>query len=559
MPLIVGQVLRERYRIDVLLGRGGMGAVYGAIDLTANVLLAIKENQLASPESQRQFSREARLLHELGHTNLPRVIDYFSIPGQGQYLAMEYIEGEDLDQILVRRGALPEAQALAWIGQVLDALEFLHERNVIHRDVKPANVKVTPQGRVYLVDFGLAKVYDPGQETTIGARGVTPGYAPPEQYGPGRTDARTDLYSAGATLYAMLTGQRPPDAVELMMDRAQLVPPQQINAALSASVEAAVLRAMDTRPGNRFQTATEFRAALKVSKPATAVPTAAPQPKPSPGPGARIPPRRGAATAPLDRLPLEPEMIRVPAILLLMGSSEGQVRAMQERFDWAADFGAGVTGSPFQWEQPQHGVALPAFEIARYPLTNAQYAAFVQATGQPAPAHWGGKRCPAELAEHPVVQVNWQEARAFASWLAERTGRAYRLPTEAEWERAARGDDLRLWPWGHAWDPSCANWDPSGQGSTSPVGQYSPSGDSPFGCADMAGNVWEWCSSQYRTYPYRADDGREKLRGRKHRVIRGGGWNAEHPGFLRCAARVAASPRDRFGAVGFRLAHTPGR
>jgi formylglycine-generating enzyme required for sulfatase activity len=258
-----------------------------------------------------------------------------------------------------------------------------------------------------------------------------------------------------------------------------------------------------------------------------------------------------------DRLPFEPEMILVPAVLFLMGTSDGQVRAMQDHFDWAADFGAGLTGSAFQWEQPQHGVALPAFEIARHPVTNAQYAAFLQATGQAAPAHWNGERCPPELADHPLVQVNWHEAQAFAAWLRKQIGQAYRLPSEAEWERAARGDDLRLWPWGDVWDPSLANWNPAEKGSTSPVGRYSPDGDSPFGCADMAGNVWEWCSSQYRKYPFRADDGREKLRGRKQRVIRGGSWSVEHPGYLRCAARVKADPRDHFEAVGFRLARTP--
>jgi Tol biopolymer transport system component len=281
MPLNVGEVLRDRYRIDALLGQGGMGAVYHATDLTFNTPVAIKENLEATAEAQKQFAREASLLHQLRHPNLPRVTDYFFIPGQGQYLVMDYVEGEDLGQTLTRRGPLPEAQAVAWIGQVLDALDYLHGRGIIHRDVKPANVKITPQGQVFLVDFGLAKVYDPLLSTTIGARGVTPGYAPPEQYGGGRTDARSDLYSVGATLYALLTGRPPADALDVVAGHAELVPSRLLNPAVSPAVEAAVGRAMQMRAADRFQSAGEFRTAL------TAPPTVL---RPAPRAAAATPP-----------------------------------------------------------------------------------------------------------------------------------------------------------------------------------------------------------------------------------------------------------------------------
>jgi Tol biopolymer transport system component len=262
MPLQTGQVLEQRYRIEALLGQGGMGAVYRAIDLKFNTPVALKENLTVTPDSQRQFTREAGLLHQLRHPNLPRVTDHFTIAGQGQYLVMDYVEGEDLKGLLARQGPLPEAQALNWICQVLDALEYLHSRQVIHRDVKPANVKITPQGQVFLVDFGLAKVYDPGQETTIGARGATPGYAPPEQYGAGRTDARSDVYSAGATLYSLLAGRVPPDALEMVIRRGQLPSLRQLAPGVSPHVEAAVTRAMQTVPEDRFQMAREFKEAL---------------------------------------------------------------------------------------------------------------------------------------------------------------------------------------------------------------------------------------------------------------------------------------------------------
>jgi formylglycine-generating enzyme required for sulfatase activity len=263
MPLQTGQILRERYRIDALLGEGGMGAVYRGTDLTFDAPVAIKENQMVTPESQKQFTREAGLLYRLRHPNLPRVIDHFHIIGQGQYLVMDYVEGRDLEQLLGSQGGVPQTRALEWIGHVLDALEYLHSEGIIHRDVKPANVRLTPKGQIFLVDLGLAKAYDPRQLTTVGARGVSPGYAPPEQYGHGRTDARTDVYSAGATLYALLTGKRPPDALETVTGRAELVRPGEVKPGVTEEVEAAILQAMAIRPDDRFQSAAEFRSALR--------------------------------------------------------------------------------------------------------------------------------------------------------------------------------------------------------------------------------------------------------------------------------------------------------
>jgi Tol biopolymer transport system component len=286
MALNIGQVLQERYRIDALLGHGGMGAVYRATDLRFRAPVAIKENLQATAEAQRQFAREAELLYRLRHPNLPRVIDHFSIPGQGQYLIMDYVEGEDLNQLLSRQRVLPENQALDWIGQVLEALEYLHKQNILHRDVKPANVKITPQGQVFLVDFGLAKASDPALSTTVGARGVTPGYAPPEQYGMGRTDARTDVYSAGATLYALLTGKVPPDALECMMRRAELIPLRQLNPAISPEVEAAIQRAMQPAPDDRFQTAAQFRMGLTALPVTRLVPAKEALPRPAIPPSA---------------------------------------------------------------------------------------------------------------------------------------------------------------------------------------------------------------------------------------------------------------------------------
>jgi serine/threonine-protein kinase len=261
----MGQVLRDRYRVDALLAAGGMGGVYRGTDLVFDAPVAIKENRVTGAASQSQFAREARLLYRLRHPNLPRVIDHFQLEGQGQYLVMDYVEGRDLGQILAERSRIPAGQALQWISQVLDALGYLHSRQpepVIHRDIKPANIKVTPSGQVYLVDFGLAKELDLKVTTTAGARGATPGYAPPEQYGYGRTDARTDIYSVAATLYALVTGRAPADALDRVTGRATLAAPRSLAPGVTPGVEAALQRAMDLRPAERYATVAEFKQSL---------------------------------------------------------------------------------------------------------------------------------------------------------------------------------------------------------------------------------------------------------------------------------------------------------
>ena len=264
MPLSTGQILNNRYRIVKLLGQGGFGAVYRAWDINLDRPCAVKENLDASPPAQQQFQREARILADLNHPNLARVIDYFFIPGQGQYFVMDFVEGQDLQQMLdLAGGPLPEAQVLGWIRQVCDALAYLHSQNppVIHRDVKPANIKITPEGRAMLVDFGIAKVYDPNLKTTAGARAVTAGYSPPEQYGSGKTDARSDIYALGASLYTLLSGQAPVESVERSAGKT-LLAPSSLNSSISPYTEKAILQAMDLNPAQRQHTASELKASL---------------------------------------------------------------------------------------------------------------------------------------------------------------------------------------------------------------------------------------------------------------------------------------------------------
>lgn len=267
MLLQVGQVLNNRYRIVRLLGRGGFGSVYRAWDLNLTRPCAVKENIEISSEAQRQFLREATVLANLSHPNLPRVTDYFAIPDQAQYLVMDFVDGEDLNSALKRQGVIPVSQALGWITQVADALIYLHNLHppVVHRDVKPANIRVTPDGKAMLVDFGLVKLFNPESRTTLGARAVTPGYAPPEQYGRASTDARTDQYALAATLYHLISGQQPPESVQRMI-RDEMPPAHQLNPQVPPNISPVIERAMQLDPEKRFPDVIAFKAGLLASQ-----------------------------------------------------------------------------------------------------------------------------------------------------------------------------------------------------------------------------------------------------------------------------------------------------
>jgi formylglycine-generating enzyme required for sulfatase activity len=246
--------------------------------------------------------------------------------------------------------------------------------------------------------------------------------------------------------------------------------------------------------------------------------------------------RKSANTALILLKPPIPETVRIPAGSFVMGSTDEQVKQ------------AIAAGLPEDWakaEQPQGTIELSEYFIGKYPVTNAEYQAFVWDTGHGPPDDWDGDDYPEEKGDHPVV-VSWHDAVAYCEWLGEMTGQAYRLPSEAEWEKAARGTDGRIYPWGNEWDETRLNSEEGGPGDTTPVGRYSPGGDSPYGAADMAGNVWEWTRSVYKDYPYDPEDGREDLGAEGPRVLRGGAFHLDRRD-VRCAFREWSSPWYHFG------------
>ncbi len=261
MTLQAGSLLNNRYRIVEVLGQGGMAAVYKAIDENLGVEVAVKENLFTTGEYARQFRLEATILASLRQQNLPRVSDHFVIEPQGQYLVMDFIEGEDLRQRLDRLGPLPEQEVIIIGVAICDAISYMHTSLpvILHRDIKPGNVRITPKGHIYLVDFGLAKIVEGREATHTGARAMTPGYSPPEQYGSARTDGRSDIYSLGATLFCALTNALPEDGLDRAMNRAELTPIHKLNPRVSEHVAIIIEKCLAIQPQDRYQTADELR------------------------------------------------------------------------------------------------------------------------------------------------------------------------------------------------------------------------------------------------------------------------------------------------------------
>ena len=261
MTLETGSILNDRYRIDGQLGKGGMGTVYLAYDQTLEIKVAVKENLNPDPDSEAQFKREAKLLASLRHPNLPRVTDHF-ILDEIQYLVMDFIEGDDLQTVITRKQPDP-GDVMRWSDDVCDALTYLHTRQppVIHRDLKPGNLKLQPDGRVILVDFGIAKAHTDAQ-TATGARGMTPGFSPPEQFGGSGTDPRSDQYALGATLYYLMTGQQPANSIDRMLNQGELVPPREINPDIPEYAETAIMHALALPKDERFSDVASFKSAM---------------------------------------------------------------------------------------------------------------------------------------------------------------------------------------------------------------------------------------------------------------------------------------------------------
>jgi serine/threonine protein kinase len=269
-PLAIGTIVHERYRVESIVGRGGLGTVYSVLDILfgKHNIYALKEMADQSRSARRQFEHEAQWLQALDHNHIPKVREYYEWRSR-LYLVMDFVDGENLEQKLYVQGGRPlaEEQVIAWILPICDALQYLHTRkpSILHRDVKPANIIVTPAGHPVLVDLGIAKEHLPGagRTATFVRKAGTEGYAPPEQYTTaGKSGPWSDVYALGATLYHLLTARVPVSAIERVTQDPDLVSPRRYNPAISEQCDMAICRAMAMRPSARFQSIAEFASAL---------------------------------------------------------------------------------------------------------------------------------------------------------------------------------------------------------------------------------------------------------------------------------------------------------
>jgi formylglycine-generating enzyme required for sulfatase activity len=519
-----GTVIRGRYTVEDVLGEGGMGVVYRGRDRERGRTVAIKAlhgSLMGDLGIRRRFTREAQLMLGWRHANVARVHDFIDDPDLLAFV-MEHIDGPSLETYAEQWGGkLPYEDIRTIFSGVLAAMHEAHGLGIIHRDLKPQNIllQIDDDGLcAKIVDFGIAKILEGTTYTVTGAMLGTCRYMSPEQaQSPEDVDLSSDIYSIGVSLYRCITGRCPFETnnhFAMMMAHVHQVPepPSHYRPHLPPMLEAVILRALAKSPADRPQSCAEMSAALD---------------------GALV----DVTPARVDRRSAPP-----PVVI----DEDGSEMLL-------------VPGGAFQMGPGRRTVYLDAFYLARYPVTNLQFQRFLDATGyrpsEPEATrflyHWRNGRVPAELGQHPVVFVSWLDARAYCRW----AGR--RLPSEAEWEKAARGTDGNRYPWGRDEPtPELANFGRARGGTTTAVDAH-PRGASPYGMVDMAGNVLEWCEDVYDPGFYLSGPDRNPRNtiqpGSAPCVIRGGAWMFDARS-LRTYARASLAPHFRQATLGFRVA-----
>jgi len=576
------------YRVEKMIGRGGMATVYKAFDASKQRVVALKvlkRKYAASIKALARFDREFLALESLNHPNIVRVLDK-GIERGINYFVMEYVDGASLSRLLRYRKLTFNTKALILL-QAASALDYAHRKGIVHRDVKPDNILIDRTGRARIADFGIAQItrsHLPLTSITVVSSFMgTADYMAPEQRIDAKSvDHRADIFSFGVMLYETFTGRLPLGNFAL---------PSHINPEVTKRMDGIILRALRQDPAERYQSMTELaedlrreiqtsglsrlkaRLALVLQTEswkkivnmraigaacllaimvggalwlfsAIGRPNAPTGGSPSDLTSLQPDGSAAAAGTSTEPLPQQPpgapkNMAFIPAGEFIMGSD-----------------------SEFSNERPKRKIFLDAYYIDMYEVTNAEYKEFVDATGHrmpyekafwAEPFNWRNGTYPPGKGDHPVVLVDWHDAVAYARWAGKR------LPTEAEWEKAARGTDSRIWPWGDKWDTNRSNTKESSVNTTQPVYLLSK-GKSPYGCFNMAGNVMEWTADWYSDTYYAHAPSKNPpgpVTG-AFKVARGGGWDSNINLYVRTGYRHYFSPDKESVSIGFRCVKDAG-
>ncbi|MBD2141996.1 SUMF1/EgtB/PvdO family nonheme iron enzyme [Anabaena sp. FACHB-1250] len=550
-------LLQQRYRVQCQLGRGGFGVTYEINEVRTNQAKVLKVLINNDPKAVELFKQEADVLSQLHHSGIPHVeldayFEYYPYNSQNPIhcLVMEKVVGEDLEKYMQKRGLRPinQTTAIEWLKDLIIILEQVHNKDFFHRDIKPSNIMLrSEKAELVLIDFGtVRKVTSTVFKQQGGVTGIiSAGYTPSEQINHNAVP-QSDFFALGRTFVYLLTGKEPLDPIMYDSYNERLnwrnhAP--QISSMLADLLDDMMQRLYKDRPQNTqviLQRIAAIEKALKPQRPKPQAPIPSNNLKTfsfevvTTDARGNITNRRNASakyfTEDLGN-GVTLDMVEIPGGTFIMGSPKSEAKRSPN-------------------ESPQHQVTVPSFYMGKYELTQVQYQAIIGTN----PSNFKGDN-------RPVERVSWNGAVEFCQKLSQKTGRNYRLPSEAEWEYACRAGTTTPFYFGESITPDLVNYDGNYTYASAPKGKYRQQttdvGTFPpnsFGLYDMHGNVWEWCQDDYKNDYINAPTDGSALTSPSliQKLLRGGSW-LDLPDYCRSAFRGNLNLGVDHYYIGFRV------